>query len=109
MEMTIDLVSLAGNVTIVLVLVGGFWKLYRPIKDQLDRIDKLERWVARQQKDITTSKEHQMALSVGILACLEGLKEHGIHGPVSDAANDMIRHLVKQANKGVSYGPEESR
>ena len=59
-------------------------------------------WVERQTKqdaDIATIKEEQKILTYGVLACLKGLKEQGCNGPVTDAINELEKHLNKEAHK----------
>jgi len=105
--MTIDLIALAGSISVILVLLGGFMKLYTPIKKQLNRMDRLERWTAKQQQDIESSKEGRLVIISGVLACLEGLKEHGCNGCVNEAIHDIKKYMIVQAHRGVSYNPDE--
>lgn len=58
-------------------------------------------WVKRQEKqdgEIQTIKEEQQILTYGILACLKGLGELGCDGAVTDAKNEIEKHLNKQAH-----------
>ena len=59
-------------------------------------------WVDRQKQqdtDIKTIKEEQQLLTMGVLACLKGLKEQGCDGPVTDAISKIEEHLNKEAHK----------
>ena len=66
------------------------------------------RWFARQEKqdeDITgirdeqrEMKEEQCVMSYALLACLDGLKQLGANGNVTDAHNKLEKHLNKKAH-----------
>ena len=53
----------------------------------------------KQEDAIKAIKEEQSVLTKGVLACLKGLKEQGCNGPVTDAIQDIVSHLNKQAHK----------
>ena len=66
------------------------------------------RWLARQEKqdaDIASirdeqreMKEEQCVMSYAMLACLDGLKQLGANGNVTDAHNKLEKHLNKKAH-----------
>ena len=59
-------------------------------------------WYSRQQhqdEDIKSLKTEQTLLTYGVLACLQGLKEQGCNGPVTEAINKIEKHLNIQAHK----------
>ena len=65
-------------------------------------LKKLFGWVEKQSQqdtDIKTIKEEQQLLTMGVLACLKGLKEQGCDGPVTDAISKIEDHLNKEAHK----------
>jgi len=60
------------------------------------------RWYRRQQmqdEDIKSLKAEQSLLTYGVLACLQGLKEQGCNGPVTEAINKIEKHLNLQAHR----------
>lgn len=52
----------------------------------------------RQQAEIEAIKKEQAMICFGIVACLEGLKEQGCNGPVTEALNKMEKHLNNAAH-----------
>lgn len=60
------------------------------------------RWVLKQNnqdEEIKSLKEEQTVICYGVLAALKGLKEQGCNGPVTQAINEMEKHLNKKAHK----------
>ena len=60
------------------------------------------RWYLKQEKqdeEIKKLKEEQTLLCYGMLACLEGLKQQGCNGPVTEARDKLSKHLNKNAHK----------
>ena len=66
-------------------------------------IRKIFGWFDRQEKqdkEIKYIKEEQTILTKGILACLKGLHEQGVNGPVTEAINEIETHLNQRAHGG---------
>ena len=62
---------------------------------------KLIQWIERQKeqdKEIKSIKEEQSILCYGLLATLDGLKQLGANGNVTDAHNKLEQHLNKTAH-----------
>ena len=54
----------------------------------------------RQDKEITAIRKEQTLICYGIKACLQGLKEQGCNGPVTEALNKLDKHLNQAAHEG---------
>jgi len=83
-----DITAIAGVITALGVILGAVFAVHK--------------WFLKQEKqdrDIKAIKEEQTVLVHGILACLMGLKEQGCNGPVTDAINQIEKHINKQAHK----------
>ena len=83
-----DLATLAATITALGVVFGAIFAAHK--------------WFLKQEKqdgDIKAIKEEQTVLVHGVLACLMGLKEQGCNGPVTDAINQLEKHINKQAHK----------
>jgi hypothetical protein len=83
-----ELTTLAATITALGVVFGAIFAAYRWFLKQ-----------EKQDKDIKAMKEEQTVLVYGVLACLKGLKEQGCNGPVTDAINQLEKHINKQAHK----------
>ena len=62
----------------------------------------VHKWVLKQNAqdvEIKELKEEETVICYGVLAALKGLKEQGCNGPVTQAINEMEKHLNKKAHK----------
>ena len=83
-----SIITAAALAAAVLALIGYYNRAYR--------------WYRRQQtqdEDIKSLKTEQSLLTYGVLACLQGLKEQGCNGPVTEAINKIEKHLNLQAHR----------
>lgn len=83
-----DLTTLAATITALGVVFGSIFAAYKWFLKQ-----------EKQDKDIKAIKEEQTVLVHGVLACLKGLSEQGCNGPVTEAINQIEKHINKQAHK----------
>ena len=51
------------------------------------------------QNEIIEQKKEQRLHTYALLACLKGLKEQGCNGPVTEAINDIEKHVTKKAHE----------
>ena len=52
----------------------------------------------RQNEALKAIRREQTLICYGLLACLQGLKEQGCNGPVTEAMNRMETHLNQAAH-----------
>lgn len=80
--------TVAAVITAIIVIFSAVFAVYR--------------WYLKQNKqdgDIKELKEEQCLMSYAILACLDGLKQLGANGNVTDAHNKLEKHLNQKAHK----------
>ena len=61
------------------------------------------KFIARQQKqdkELAAIRKEQTLICFGVLACLQGLKEQGCDGPVTEALGKLEAHLNHAAHDG---------
>ena len=90
MEITLSwaaLAGIAGGVAAVIALLGYLFKGYEFVQRQ-----------KKQDEEIKAIRAEQQLLTMGVLACLKGLKEQGCDGPVTDAIKKIEEHLLEQAH-----------
>lgn len=81
-------VGLAGGVAALIALLGYLFKGYEFVQRQ------------KKQDELLKATQAELALlTVGVLACLKGLKEQGCNGPVTEAISRIEAHLLAQAHK----------
>ncbi len=83
-------------ITGILAPIIAFYKWYKI--GIHDRIIKLESRVETLEKSNTKQFEELTILLKGQLACLQGLKEQGCNGPVSQAIEDINNYLHSKIN-----------
>ena len=91
MEVTLSwaaLAGIAGGVAALLALLGYLFKGYEFVQRQ-----------KRQDEEIKAIRTEQQLLTMGVLACLKGLKEQGCNGPVSEAIGKIEKHLNQKAHQ----------
>jgi Na+/H+ antiporter NhaD/arsenite permease-like protein len=91
MQVTItwqSLIGIAGGIAALLALLGYLFKGYDFVKRQKE-----------QDKVIRAIQDEQALLTMGVLACMKGLKEQGCNGPVTEAINKIEAHLLEQAHR----------
>ena len=54
--------------------------------------------LVQQDKEIKKMKDEQVIVVYGVLACLRGLQESGIDGPVTQGIDRLEKHLNQQAH-----------
>ena len=52
----------------------------------------------RQNEELKAIRKEQTLICYGLLACLQGLKEQGCNGPVTEAMNRIEEHLNQAAH-----------
>lgn len=90
MQLTITWQSFVAAAAIVAALVA-----------LLNYVKKVFGWFERQEKqdkEIASIKEEQALMTMGILACLKGLKEQGCDGAVTEAVNKIEKHINEKAH-----------
>ena len=81
-------IGLSGGIAALAALLAYLFKGYDFVQRQ-----------KKQDEIIKAIQSEQALLTVGVLACLKGLKEQGCNGPVTEAINKIEAHLLAQAHK----------
>ena len=85
---TQTIISAAAAVAAIGALIAVYNKGYNFVTRQ-----------EKQDKEIAAIRSEQKILTVGVLACLKGLKEQGCNGPVTEAIKKLEDHLNEEAHK----------
>lgn len=84
------ILTAAAVLSAVIAILKTYNKGYDLVKHQKE-----------QDKDIQAIKSELAIATKGILACLQGLKEQGCDGPVTEAINEINEHLIKKAHEQI--------
>lgn len=94
-----SVITAAAFVGAVIALVTYFSKVVRWVDKQNEQDEEIQKLKKHHEDDIASIKEEQTLLVYGILACLEGLKEQGCNGTVSEAIGKYKKYLNQKAHK----------
>ena len=92
-------ITAAAVVGAVIALVTYFSKVVRWVDKQNEQDKEIQNLKKHHEDDIASIKEEQTLLVYGILACLQGLKEQGCNGPVTEAIGKYKKYLNQKAHK----------
>ena len=96
--MQIDILKLAeiiGACSIILGVIIGGYKLYDKL---LDRMGELEARMDRQERELERMKKEDTLVIFALRACLDGLKQQGCNGKVTEAFELLDKHINKAAH-----------
>lgn len=96
--MQIDIIKLAeiiGAFSVILGVIIGGYKLYDRL---LDHISDLERRMTAQEKELERMKKEDTLVIYALRACLDGLKQQGCNGKVTEAFDMLDKHINKAAH-----------
>ena len=96
--MQIDIVKVAeiiGACSVILGVIIGGYKLYDRL---LDRVDDIEKRMNAQEKEIERMKKEDTLVIYALRACLDGLKQQGCNGKVTEAFDMLDNHINKAAH-----------
>ena len=96
--MQIDIIKLAeiiGACSVILGVIIGGYKLYDRL---LDHISDLERRMTAQEKELERIKKEDTLVIFALRACLDGLKQQGCNGKVTEAFDMLDKHINKAAH-----------
>ena len=79
--------TVASIFSSLVIIFGAVFAIYRFILRQHE-----------QDKEIKKMKDEQAIVVYGVLACLRGLQEQGVDGPVTDGIAKLEKHLNQQAH-----------
>lgn len=82
------IITTGSIITAVIIIFSCIFTIYR--------------WYLRQNKkieEINRLKEEQCLICYGLLSCLDGLKQLGANGNVSEAYEKLEKHINQSAHK----------
>ena len=98
----IGTISLIGSfVTGIIIFLMKWWK--SKVTDRFTKIDErldfLEDKKEKYEQIARESKEERILLIEGLLACLDGLKQKGANGRVTEAIKNIDDYLIHKLRK----------
>lgn len=81
----------------IAAIVGGLGAILAVIKSINNGHDKMQKW-DQYEKDLKSLKEEQCMLTYCMMATLDGLKQLGCNGKVTEARSELDKFMNKQAH-----------
>lgn len=99
-----QIISVMGGLTIIVGFFVTIFKWYKKnitdrFTDMEKRVKTIEHMEKKYRKELQDSKEERFILLKGQLACLKGLSEQGINGPVSQGIKDLEGYMIKKSHE----------
>lgn len=88
----LSLILSTGSVIALIIAIFTFFMKIVRWKDGTDEK------ISELQEEIKSIKSENRILTVGVLACLKGLKEQGCNGPVTDAIFQLEKFMIDNAH-----------
>ena len=92
------IIKAAALLGAVSALAAFLYKLFKWIDNQQDQDKKLEELKEQHEEDIKTINGELCLIVYGLFATLDGLKQQGANGNVTDAYNLLEKHVNKAAH-----------
>lgn len=89
---------IAAVITAIGVISVAVAKIYQWYKRPKENSEHLAEMTKRQESDIKAIKSEQCMITYCMLACLDGLKQLGANGPVTEARDKLGKYINKQAH-----------
>ena len=102
MQLTITVQSIItafAFISAVIGLIALFVKLVRWVDKQKEQSAEIEKQKQVHEKDINSINTELTVICYTLLAALDGLKQLGANGNVTDAYNKLEKHLNTQSHK----------
>ena len=93
------IIKAAALLSAVGAILAVLYKLFKWLDNQQTQDDKIKELKEKHDADIEDIKKEQCVICYGLLATLDGLKQLGANGNVTDAYNKLERHLNKTAHE----------
>ena len=95
---TSTIIQTAALIGAVSAIFAFLYKFFKWLENQAEQDKKLEKLEAKHNEDIEGIKKELCVICYGLFATLDGLKQLGVNGNVTDAYNTLEKHINKSAH-----------
>ncbi|MBR6542251.1 MAG: branched-chain amino acid ABC transporter permease [Anaerotignum sp.] len=79
-------------------IIACLYKFFKWVDNQQEQDKKLDKLEKQHDEDIEDIKKELCVICYGLFATLDGLKQLGVNGNVTDAYNTLERHINRSAH-----------
>jgi hypothetical protein len=95
---TSTIIQTAALIGAVSGIFAFLYKFFKWLENQQEQDRKLEKLEAKHNEDIEGIKKELCVICYGLFATLDGLKQLGVNGNVTDAYNTLEQHINRTAH-----------
>ena len=99
METLQTFILVASAISSLVALIGFLWTIFKFINRQNEQDKEIKEVKEALKAEITSIREELQVITYGILSALDGLKQIGANGNVTDAHDHLQKHMNKEAHK----------
>lgn len=96
--MQIDILKTAEIIGAVSILLGAIIGGYKLYDKMIDRVCALERRMDQLERELDRVKKEDALVIYALRACLDGLRQKGCNGKVTEAIQRIDKHINKAAH-----------
>lgn len=93
-----SIIKAAAFIGAVSALVACLYKFFKWIDNQQEQDKAIAKLEKQHNEDIESIKKELCVICYGLFATLDGLKQQGANGNVTDAYNTLEKHINKSAH-----------
>lgn len=99
-----QIISAITGLTIIVGFFVAIFKWYKKniadrFADLNSRLKNIEYLEKNYRKELQDSKEERFILLEGLMACLDGLKQKGANGTVTETFNKINNYIIKKSHE----------
>lgn len=99
MEVIQTFIVVASGISSLVALIGFLWTIFKFVNRQKEQDKEIADIKKTIKDEITALKEELQVITYGVLSALDGLKQMGANGNVTDAHEHIQKHMNKEAHK----------
>lgn len=92
------IIQAAALIGAVSAILACLYKFFKWLDNQQNQDEKLAELKEQHESDIKEIKDELCVIVYGLFATLDGLKQQGANGNVTDAYNTLEKHINKTAH-----------
>ena len=97
-EMQIDIIRLAEIIGALSVIFGVIIGVFKKIEKNSARLEKIENRVTALEQETSKIKREDELIIFSLRACLDGLRQQGCNGKVTEAIEAIDQFIIESAH-----------
>lgn len=99
MEVIQTFIVVASGISSLVALIGFMWTIFKFVNRQKEQDKEIEDIKQTLKTEVSALRDELQVITYGILSALDGLKQIGANGNVTDAHDHIQKHMNKEAHK----------